>query len=65
LEGRGGVQGARFWRGEGRVKRFVKRLFFLAPQAILGGGKVGILVLDFQFSTAHSEFFVLVFPVFV
>jgi len=27
--------------------------FFLAPQANLGGGKVGILVLDFQFSTAH------------
>ena len=27
--------------------------FFLAPQANLGGGKVGILVLDFQFSTTH------------
>jgi predicted nucleic acid-binding protein len=30
-----------------------KRRFFLAPQANLGGGKVGILVLDFHFSTAH------------
>ena len=28
--------------------------FFLAPQANLGCGKVGILVLDFHFSTAHS-----------
>ena len=32
----------------------VNGCFFLAPQAILGGGKVGILVLDFHFSRAHS-----------
>src|SRR5208283_888391 len=29
-------------------------IFFLAPQADRGGGKVGILILDFHFSTAHS-----------
>jgi len=31
--------------------------FYLAPQADWGGGKVGILILDFHFSTVPIEAF--------
>jgi hypothetical protein len=32
-----------------------KRPFFPCAAGILGGGKVGILILDFHFSMAHSS----------
>jgi hypothetical protein len=35
-----------------------KRPFFPCAAGILGGGKVGILILDFHFSMAHSSSFV-------
>ncbi len=41
--------------GGARQAFCVNGLFFLAPQAILGGGKVGIRFVDFHFSTAHSN----------
>jgi hypothetical protein len=40
----------------GRRQAFcVNGRFFPSAAGILGGGKVGILLLDFHFSTAHSS----------
>src|SRR5579863_4650716 len=39
-----------------------KRPFFPCAAGILGGGKVGILLLDFHFSTAHSFCFLSLLP---
>jgi hypothetical protein len=66
LEGLGSVKGARFLRGEANPCRVCQAFcangrFFPCAAGILGGGKVGILVLDFHFSTAHSFSFCLVF----
>ena len=62
-------EGAKFWlavltelRNRGVRQEFcVNGSSFLAPQAILGGGKVGILILDFHFSRAPQFFLVLAF----